>query len=45
MDQDNKQREAAPLGNASLTEKFAVLLMFSLLLIGVYFILKPFIAL
>ena len=43
MDQDNKQREAALLGNASLTEKFAVLLMFSLLLIGVYFILKPFI--
>lgn len=29
-------------GNASLMEKFAVLLMFSLLLAGVYLVLKPF---
>lgn len=37
------QREKQAIsGNASLTEKFAVLLLFSLLLAGVYLVLRPF---
>jgi len=41
MDQSDDRRRLA-VGNASLMEKFALLLLFSLLLAGVYLVLKPF---
>lgn len=41
MDQPEDTRPLA-FGTASLMEKYALLLLFSLLLVGVYFVLKPF---
>ena len=43
MRTDQPQGREPTAGNASVTEKFAVLVLFSLLLVGVYFVLKPFI--